>query len=185
VESFLRNPGVVIEQLQQRLAAERGNSKRSQDHLERLKGTLAKMETERDKILGLYRKGLITEKDLERQVTQIGLEEAGLRANVEDVSAKLQGLTDGSAQLQSAQALLEKLRGRLDAGLSWEVKRQLIEALVGGIRIDTCEEGGKRCASIVVTYRFVGSIDNCTDMDSWRQPLECALERPVCHYCAL
>ncbi len=170
VESFLRNPGVVIEQLQQRLAAERGNSKRNQDHLERLKGTLATMEAERDKILGLFRKGLITEKDLERQLAQIGLEEAGLRANVEDVSTKLQGLTEGSAQLQSAEALLTKLRGRLDAGLSWEVKRQLIEALVGGIRIDTCEEGGKRCASIVVTYRFVSSIDNCTDRDSSQQP---------------
>ena len=184
VESFLRNPGVVIEQLQQRLVAERVNTKRSQDHLERLKGTLATMESERDKILGLFRKGLITEKDLERQLAQIGLEEAGLRANVEDVSTRLQGLTNGSAQLQSAEGLLMKLRGHLDAGLTWEVKRQLIEALVGGIRIDTCEEGGKRCASIVVTYRFVSSIDNCTDMGSSRRPLECARERPVCHYYA-
>jgi len=49
--------------------------------------------------------------------------------------------------------LLEKLRGRLDQGLSWEVKRQLVEALVGGIRIDTCEEDSKRCASVTVTYR--------------------------------
>jgi hypothetical protein len=76
------------------------------------------------------------------------------------------GVADGAAQLHSAEALLEKLRGRLDAGVSWELKRQLIEALAGGIRIDTCEEDGKRCASVVVTYRFVSPVDSRTDRDS-------------------
>jgi hypothetical protein len=46
------------------------------------------------------------------------------------------------------------------------VKRQLIEALVGGIRIDTCEEDGKRCASVAVAYRFASSVDTCTGRGS-------------------
>jgi hypothetical protein len=100
----------------------------------------------------------------------IDREEAALRANIEDLSAGLRSLADATAQLQSTQALLEKLRGRLDQGVSWEVKRQLIEALVSGIRIDTVEENGKKCASIVVTYRFASSIGTCTDRDSWLPP---------------
>jgi site-specific DNA recombinase len=168
VEGFLRNPGVVTDKLQQRLLSERGNSKRSQEHLRKLEGALESKGAERDKILGLFRKGLINENVLERQLGQIGQEENALRANIEDVSSKLRGVADGTAQLQSTQALLDKLRGQLDAGVSWEVKRQLIEALVGGIRIETHEEDGKRCASVVVTYRFVSSVDARTDRGSSR-----------------
>jgi site-specific DNA recombinase len=162
VEAFLRNPKSVIEQLQQRLAAERSDSKRSRERLARLENALAAKGIERDRVLGLFRRGRIGETDLDRQMDQIGTEEASLRANIDDLAATLRGVADGAAQLQSTQALLEKLRGRLDAGLSWEVKRQLVEALVGGIRIDTCEEDGKKCASIVVTYRFASSIATCT-----------------------
>ena len=99
-----------------RIADEHTNSKRNQEHMERLEGSLATKITERDRILELFRKGLINENDLERQLDQIGREEAALRANIEDVSARLRGVADGAAQLQSAEALLEKLRGRLDAG---------------------------------------------------------------------
>jgi site-specific DNA recombinase len=163
VEGFLRNPSVVVEQLQQRIAAESRDSHRSRERLTKLEAALALKACERDRILELYRKGRINDADLDRQMDQIDREESMLRANIDDVMATLRGVTDGAAQLQSAQALLEKLRDRLDEGLSWEVKRQLIEALVGGVRIDTGEEEGKRRASIAVTYRFAGSIATCTD----------------------
>jgi site-specific DNA recombinase len=170
VENFLRHPSAVIEQLQQRIAAEQCDSKRGQERLARLERALALKTTERNRILGLYRKGRISEADLECQMGEVDREEAGLLAQIEQLSTGLRGLADIGAQIQSTQALLEKLRGRLDLGLSWEVKRQLVEALVGGIRIDTHEEGGKRCASVVVTYRFSGSIATCTDTGSWPQP---------------
>jgi site-specific DNA recombinase len=169
-EGFLRDPKSVIEQLQQRMAAERSDSKRTRERLARLEDALAGKGIERDRILGLFRRGRISEPDLDGQMDQIDREEAGLRANIEDLAATLRGVADGAAQLQSTQALLDKLRGRLDQGISWEVKRQLIEALIGSIRIDTIEEEGKRSASIVVTYRFASSIATCTGKGSWRPP---------------
>jgi hypothetical protein len=126
---------------------------------------LAAKITERNRILTLFRKGRINEADLDRQMDQIDREEAGLRSNIEDVSARLLGV-DGVGRVQSAEALLEELRGRLDAGVSWEVKRNLIEALVGIIRIDTSDENGKRCASIAITYRFGVRVSTCTDSRS-------------------
>ncbi len=170
VEDFLRNPSNVIALLQQRMAAERSDSKRSRDRLARLEDNLAGKVTERDRILSLFRKGRITEKDLDKQLDQISQEETAIRANMEDLTATLRGVTDETAQLQSTQALLQKLRGRLDQGISWEVKRQLVEALVGGVRIETIEEVGKKLASIIVTYRFASSIATCTDRDSWPPP---------------
>jgi site-specific DNA recombinase len=170
VEDFLRHPGAVIEQLQKRIADERSDSKRTRERLGQLENALTRKTGERDRILGLFRKGRITETDLDRQMDQIDREETGLRANIEATAASLRGVADAGAQLQSTQALLEKLRARLDQGLSWGVKRQLIEALVGSIRIDTVEEQGKRRASIAVTYRFASSIAVCTDRDSSLPP---------------
>jgi site-specific DNA recombinase len=170
VEAFLREPSIVIEQLQQRLAAERGNSEKRQQHLGQLEDALAKMPAERDRILGLFRKGRINDADLERQMDAINHEEAGLRAQIEEVSAGLRGVADAASQIQSTHALLEKLRRRLDRGLSWEIRRQLVEASVGGIRIETHEEGGKRFSSVVVTYRFASSIAACTGRGSSPRP---------------
>jgi len=103
----------------------------------RLEGELANKEIERDRVLALFRKGRIGEADLDRQMDEIEVEETRLRTNIEELSAGLRGVADLAAQMQSTQALLETLRSRIDQGLSWETKRQLIEALVGGIRIDT------------------------------------------------
>jgi site-specific DNA recombinase len=65
VEDFLRHPGTVIELLRQRMAAERAGSKRSRERLARLEDSLGGKITERDRILSLFRKGRISEKDLD------------------------------------------------------------------------------------------------------------------------
>ena len=163
IEDFLSHPQAVIERIQRRLAVERSDGKRTKERLGRLENELAAKTTERDRILGLFRKALITEVDLERQLTQIGREEATIRANMEDVSHKLHRAADVGGQLQSAESLLNDLRNRLATGVGWEVKRQLVDALVGEIRIDTTQDGGDKRASIVVTYRFASVSPACTD----------------------
>jgi len=125
---------------------------------------------ERDRILGLFRKGRIKEDALAVQLDQIDHEEAALKARIEDLSAQLRGLEVGVEQLSSAGALLAKLRARLDEPISWELKRQLVEKLVAGIRVDTFQENGKRCAAVTVTYRLASSVDTCTDTGSSPPP---------------
>jgi transcriptional regulator with XRE-family HTH domain len=85
---------------------------------------------------------------------EIGKEEGALQAQVAELRAKIAGAESISGTINSAQALLEKLRKRLDGPLSFEQKRRLIEVLVAGIRVDTIETGGVRQAEITVTYRF-------------------------------
>jgi len=84
--------------------------------------------------------------------------------------ASNQNQTVGASQ----KGLLAKLRERLDRPLSWECKRQLIEVLVGGIRVDTIDEDGKRSAIVTVTYRFADSVNNCTGI---RADINCYIEQ--------
>jgi hypothetical protein len=54
----------------------------------------------------------------------------------------------------------------MDAGVTWELKRQLVEVLVDGITVDTIESGTRRQAVINVRYKFVSSLDTCTGRGS-------------------
>ena len=75
----------------------------------------------------------------------------------------LQKLEDG---LHHADELLRRLSHHLEQPVTWEVKRELVEALVAEIRVDTVEdEKGRKEAKVTVTYRFGPSTAISMDMD--------------------
>jgi site-specific DNA recombinase len=164
VEQFLRNPGEVVEHLRARLASDVRGAGSSRAQVMRLENTLRQKASERDKVVGLFRRGRIETAALDRQLDDIAKEETALRTQIELITSKLRGVEAGDQNLASAEALLQKLRRRLDEPISWEIKRQLIEIFVAGIRMDTIEVSGKKANAVAVTYRFASSVDNCTDI---------------------
>jgi transcriptional regulator with XRE-family HTH domain len=102
----------------------------------------------------LYRRGRLADADLDAQMDEIGKEERGLEAQVTELRGKIAGADAIGATINSAQALLEKLRRRLDEPICWELKRRIIEVLVAGGRVDTVECWGVKQGNITVTYRF-------------------------------
>jgi hypothetical protein len=80
---------------------------------------------ERDRILGLFRRGRIDEATLEKQMDEIEVEAAGLRSEI-DAEARALSCADRREQLNSAEALLASLRKRLDKPISHELKRRIV-----------------------------------------------------------
>jgi transcriptional regulator with XRE-family HTH domain len=105
-------------------------------------------------VVGLYRRGRLTDAELDAQMEEIGKEEMALEAQLAELRGRLAGVDSIGATVSSAEALLTKLRKRLDEPVPWEMKRKLIEVLVAGVRIDTVEECGVRQSKIAVTYKF-------------------------------
>ena len=95
VEEFLRKPGVVTERLQARMQAEVGDATKNRDRLRRLRGLLEGKADERSKVVGLYRRGRISEAELDQQMEEIDRDAAGLAVQIEELEAKLGG-TDAS-----------------------------------------------------------------------------------------
>src|SRR4029078_9288608 len=89
---------VVIEQLQQRIAAEQKDAKTPRDRLTKLEGTLEEKTEELDLILGLFRKGRIKEDALNVQMDQIDREEAALQARIDDLATQLRSTEAGAAR---------------------------------------------------------------------------------------
>jgi site-specific DNA recombinase len=170
VEEFLRKPSVVTERLQARMQAEVGDATKNQDRLRRLRGLLEGKADERSKVVALYRRGRIREAELDQQMEEIDKDAAGLAVQIEELEAKLGGTDANGAVLEGAEALLTRLRKRLDQPLTFERKRQLVELLVGGIRIETIRNGEKRENIVTVTYRFPSAVEKCTDRGSSHQP---------------
>ena len=146
------------------------DTSKDRDRLRRLRMLLEGKAEERSKVVGLYRRGRLNDSELDQQMQEIDKDAAGLSLQIEEVEAKLCGTESNGAVLEGAEALLTRLRKRLDQPLTFERKRQLVELLVAGIRIETIRDGAKRENVVTVTYRFPSAVEVCTDMDSSPPP---------------
>ena len=137
VETFLRNPEPVLQQLHAKLEADSKGSGQIRKQIERLEGLLAQKAAERSRVVGLFRRGRLNDADLDRQMDEIGKEGTALEAQMDELRGKITGADSINATVRCAQTLLAELRKRLDEPVSWEQKRRLIEVLVSGIRVET------------------------------------------------
>jgi site-specific DNA recombinase len=154
VVAFLRNPQPVLEQLHARLESDVKGSDQTRKQMLRLEGLLAQKATERSRVVGLYRRGRLTDAELDAQMEEIGKEEAALETQIGELRSRIAGADSIGATVSSAEALLTKLRKRLDEPVSWDVKRRLIEVLVAGVQVNTFEDCGVKQTRTTVTYRF-------------------------------
>jgi hypothetical protein len=65
IEAFLRNPGYILERLRERLLLQQGERQHQQKQFDALRGRLEEKSTERERMLGLYRRGRIDEATLD------------------------------------------------------------------------------------------------------------------------
>jgi site-specific DNA recombinase len=169
VESFLRNPGEVSNVLNSKLSAQLPDSSSLAARCEEIQCLLGEKQAQRDLILTLYRRGRIDDACLETQLDDIQAEEEALKRQRREACEARDNAKDTAATLKNAADLLRQLRTRLDQGLSWGLKRQLVETLVGGIEINVVGESNSREAVVTIKYRFNPLSVNCTDKDSWRR----------------
>ena len=153
IESFLRNPGELLERLRERLTMKDSERQRRQKELQDLRDRLQQKTAERDRVLALFRRGRIDEATLDQQLDLINAEAAELQGDIETATREL-SIGDRTAQLQSAESLLVTLRNRLDGPVPPDLKRRIVEILVETIEANTVERWGVQQSEIVITYRF-------------------------------
>jgi transcriptional regulator with XRE-family HTH domain len=153
IEAFLRNPGDILERLRERLTLQHGERRREQDKLKALKKRLEEKTTERERMLGLFRRGRIDDATLDGHLDLIDAEAAGLQAEIETAERALSP-EDQAAQLKSAESLLAALRKKLTGPIPPDLKRRIIEVLVEKVVANTVERWGVQQSEITITYRF-------------------------------
>lgn len=161
IEQFARDPGPVLTMLAEKRDTEAAYVEQYRTRLTELQQTLEVIQGQRDAVLALYRRGRISERDLDRQLDDIAAEEAGHVREREHLLGTMQRDTDAAERLDSARTLLQQLHARLDGEpITPELKRELVRLLVARVVVAT-EEAGlsargrvKHRAKVKVTYTF-------------------------------
>lgn len=154
VEAFVRNPEPVLAQLHAKLVDETSGGPGTVEKLARLEGLLAEKTAERGRVVGLFRRGRLSETDLDVQLDEIAKEEAALTAQAEQLRGMVGQLASVAGTLRSVEGLLVELRERLNGPVEFEVRRRLVEILVGGIEVETIDGDAGAQTNTVVHYRF-------------------------------
>ena len=154
VESFLRNPTPVLERLHAKLKTDVVASDDLIQQVKRLEGLLAQKATERNRVVGLFRRGRLTDAELDTQMDEIAKDAEALQVQVDEIRLKMLGCQSIGNSIDTTQTLLSRLRKRLDEPVCWELKRRLIEILVSRVEVRTFERDGVKQCEITVTYRF-------------------------------
>jgi chromosome segregation ATPase len=149
-----------------------------QEALTSTQDALEALQRERDSMLALFRKGRISERDLDRQLDAIGQEETGHQRERERLAAQVRADQDTTGRLETARTLLQRLHARLDeAAHNPTVQRELVHVLVASITVQSEEIGlsrqgrVKRRAVVRVVYCFEDPSTQASTAQDCRVPL--------------
>ncbi len=160
VEQFLRSPGDVIHEVQERIGGDQDDSERWQAEAERLAVLLAGKERERGRILTLYRRGTIEESALDEQLAEVERERTALEGEARRVASLRDQAAAHRRDLVGVTALLKELGERLDRGLDDTARRRILELLIESITVETEQVPAvrrgttKTQVNVYVRYRF-------------------------------
>ena len=137
---FIRNPGEALDVARAKLRERMADATRFEATRRRTLDALAEKETERERVLGLYRRGKIDADEAERELDAIAREAGQLREDLESMRAQSALLDIQETHLAEMAALLARLREELDAidaSNDQARKREVIEAYVRQITVET------------------------------------------------
>jgi site-specific DNA recombinase len=145
--TFILNPGDALDEARRKLRERMADSTRFDAERRATLQTLAEKETERERILTMYRKGKIDEAEAETQLDAIAKEAGQLRELLESMRAQAALIDASEAFLTESATLLAQLRGELaeiDATDNQARKRAVIERYVRQITVETRRVGPRK-----------------------------------------
>ncbi len=153
IEAWLRNPGDILDELASETVGSSAAAAAEADILT-LEKVLQSFKGQRDRILDLYRREVITSDDLEGQLRKIAAEQKGVESRL---AALTEEVDDAPEPISSD--LLEEIRARF-GGLDDAGRQQIVSLLVNRIVIRTEEVEGDKRVIASVEYRFPGVVNS-------------------------
>ena len=154
ISAFVMNPGEVVHKLKERMESELATVSKGEVRKRELEKAINQKEGEKARTLDLYKWGLLTVDDLDKDVRQH-------RRDLESLQEELIGLLNQGAEqgqkvgkLTDAESLLEALQDRIQGSVDWDTKRRVIELLVWSISVKTKGVRRKKQATVEIVYAF-------------------------------
>lgn len=167
-ESFIRNPGEAFDQLAAAMEARQSQKESLEAELAQVVAAADNIDDERQAILDLYRRKLISSQETEAQLAKSAQDRFSLDARAEDLRRQIAAEGDIESARGGVEQLLARLRRLLDQGQSFAVRREIVKTLVSQIIVNPDDDGdegskgpgkaaGRPGPSVTIRYRFEGS----------------------------
>jgi site-specific DNA recombinase len=174
---FIEHPGGALEEARRTLRAALEKGTQADDQRRRLLGKLAAKDQERERILTLYRKGVIDDADAEKQLDAITHEAGHLRESLEHLRAQVALLDAQEVFLTDSTVLLTRLREELDQierDNDWPRRREIMERYVRRVEVRTIDTGRRvRDAEVTIRLRLrpepIIAVDSATSLPGGRR----------------
>jgi site-specific DNA recombinase len=159
IVEFIRHPKSALKKLREELAASKPQAQDLSREIENLEVALAQKNVERQRVMGLYRRGTVRLGEAEVQLQEIDREEAALKESLASLRSKQSTQEISKEVYASAETLLRSLRSAVAGEVPWEKKREIVEQLVKEVVVGPHETtGGRWCTEplkVTIRYRFV------------------------------
>jgi site-specific DNA recombinase len=139
IEQYLRNPGEALALLAERMRGQADQADALRAQIAHVQRQQQDKQSEKDSVIALFRRGRISERDLDRQLDDIQREDADLAREMEHLVALAAQARDIEQRLSGAEALLRRLSAHLDTPLVPATKRIIIETLVSAMTVEVDE----------------------------------------------
>ena len=121
--------------------------------LEGISNKLSSLKNEKNNILKLFRKELITEDELDEQLKDVKNEEEKLNKRTTEIKSKLSLFSSKNKEIEKTKDYITFYKDRLEH-LSDEEKARVIKELVNEIVVTDIIEGGKKIPTFNIRFKI-------------------------------
>lgn len=156
--NFIENPGEAIQELAAAMEVRKSQRAALEDEKQKALMALQEKEAEKQSILDLYRKRIITSLDVEQQLQKIAQERKSLEDRIRELDRQI-AAEETFNSFDTVEELLADLRSKLHSDPPFKVRREIVRTLVKEIIVDTVTgDNGRPQAIITVRYSFAQDV---------------------------
>ncbi|GIO06275.1 serine recombinase [Brevibacillus reuszeri] len=154
--AFINQPGEALQEIAAAMEVKESEKSDLESEATLIQNSIDDKDVERQSILDLFRKNIITFTDLEKQIQKINYEKDVLEQRLKEIRSSLKVDRDFSTKITNAFQLLTTLRNKLDDNPSFETRREIVKALVERIQVHSFQDEYRKRprATITVKYSF-------------------------------
>jgi site-specific DNA recombinase len=152
---FILNPGDALAEAKRQLETRRSQSPSMEQEQRGLQQALAEKAVERERVMTMFQRGRLTLDEAEARIDAVETEAAQLRTLLTGLQAQHEITETFAAHYAQTSTLLAALSADLEAverSNDLARKRQVVELLVAGIRVDTQMMPHGKEAQVAITY---------------------------------
>lgn len=166
LQGLLLNPGSVLQQVEEEAQQLYFDREVLDAEREAIRREIDGKEDERARVFSLYRRGRMTDAELDAQIEEIKGEELALHRRLQEIENSLMGAEEKECLLADAEDGLREYQQYVATGLTDDDRRRLIETLIREIRVETIGRLNRARAQVKLTIRYSFRRDNAITLGS-------------------